>query len=123
MTANPKPEAAKLGADELKVLLRRSRGSLKRKPGEKPFAERWAEYKREEKELEEACAAWAVLDYCQRRGIQAAQNENKNQLAEVKSKLTVLNFWGKLLRHAEPDHQTNAQSQIALSDVAGKKWF
>lgn len=54
MTANTKPKAAKLGADELKALLRRCRGSLKRKPGEKPFAEQWAEYKREEKELEEA---------------------------------------------------------------------
>jgi hypothetical protein len=29
------------------------RGSLKRKPGDKPFAEWWADYKREEKELEE----------------------------------------------------------------------
>jgi hypothetical protein len=29
------------------------RGSLKRKPGDKPFAEQWAEYKREEKELED----------------------------------------------------------------------
>lgn len=29
-------------------------GILKRKPGEKPFAEEWAEYKREEKELEDA---------------------------------------------------------------------
>ena len=29
------------------------RGSLKRKPGDKPFAEWWAEQKREEKELEE----------------------------------------------------------------------
>jgi len=29
------------------------RGSLKRKPGDKPFAEEWAEYNREEKELEE----------------------------------------------------------------------
>jgi hypothetical protein len=29
------------------------RGSLKHKPGDKPFAEDWAEYKREEKELEE----------------------------------------------------------------------
>ena len=54
MTATTKPEAAKLGADELKALLRRARGSLKRQPGEKPFAEAWAEYKREEKALEEA---------------------------------------------------------------------
>jgi AbrB family looped-hinge helix DNA binding protein len=31
----------------------RLRGILKRKPGEKPFAEEWAEHKREEKKLEE----------------------------------------------------------------------
>jgi AbrB family looped-hinge helix DNA binding protein len=31
----------------------RLRGILKRKPGEKPFAEEWAEHKRREKELEE----------------------------------------------------------------------
>lgn len=36
------------------VTIRRLRGILKRKPGEKPFAEEWAEHKREEKELEEA---------------------------------------------------------------------
>ena len=30
------------------------RGKFTRKPGEKPFVEEWAEYKREEKELEEA---------------------------------------------------------------------
>ena len=41
-------------AEELKAILRRLRGCLKRQPGEKPFAEWWAEYKREEKELEEA---------------------------------------------------------------------
>ncbi|HTB82301.1 MAG TPA: hypothetical protein VK742_01485 [Candidatus Sulfotelmatobacter sp.] len=29
------------------------RGSLKRKPGEKPFAEWWADHKRKEIELEE----------------------------------------------------------------------
>jgi hypothetical protein len=29
-------------------------GSLKRKPGDKPFAEQWAEYKREEMELEDS---------------------------------------------------------------------
>jgi hypothetical protein len=54
MIENTKPEAAKLSADELKALLRRARGRLKRQPGEKPFAEQWAEYKREEIELEEA---------------------------------------------------------------------
>jgi AbrB family looped-hinge helix DNA binding protein len=36
------------------VTIRRLRGILKRKPGEKPFAEEWAEHKREEHELEEA---------------------------------------------------------------------
>ncbi len=36
------------------VTIRRLRGILKRKPGEKPFAEQMAEHKREEKELEEA---------------------------------------------------------------------
>jgi AbrB family looped-hinge helix DNA binding protein len=33
--------------------IRRLRGILKRKPGEKPFSEQMAEHKREEKELEE----------------------------------------------------------------------
>ncbi len=36
------------------VTIRRLRGILKRKPGDKPFAEQWAEHKREEIELEEA---------------------------------------------------------------------
>lgn len=36
------------------VTIRRLRGILKRKPGDKPFAEQWAEHKREELELEEA---------------------------------------------------------------------
>jgi AbrB family looped-hinge helix DNA binding protein len=36
------------------VTIRRLRGILKRKPGEKPFAEQMAEHKHEEKELEEA---------------------------------------------------------------------
>jgi AbrB family looped-hinge helix DNA binding protein len=34
--------------------IRRLRGILKRKPGEKPFAEEWAEHKREEMKLEDA---------------------------------------------------------------------
>jgi AbrB family looped-hinge helix DNA binding protein len=34
--------------------IRKLRGILKRKPGDKPFAGEWAEYKREEMELEEA---------------------------------------------------------------------
>src|ERR1051326_7292145 len=36
------------------VTIRRLRGILKRKPGDKPFDEEWAEHKREERELEEA---------------------------------------------------------------------
>jgi AbrB family looped-hinge helix DNA binding protein len=36
------------------VNIRRLRGLLKRKPGAKPFAEEWAEHKREEMRLEEA---------------------------------------------------------------------
>jgi AbrB family looped-hinge helix DNA binding protein len=34
--------------------IRKLRGILKRKPGDKPFADEWAEHKREEMELEEA---------------------------------------------------------------------
>ncbi len=37
-----------------KHAISRLRGILKRKPGEKPFAEEWAEHKVEEKALEEA---------------------------------------------------------------------
>jgi len=33
--------------------IRSLRGILKRKPGEKPFAERWTEHKKEERELED----------------------------------------------------------------------
>ena len=33
--------------------INRLRGILKRKPGDKPFAEEWAEHKRQEKQLEE----------------------------------------------------------------------
>jgi len=36
------------------VAIRRLRGILKRKPGDRPFDQEWAEHKREEKELEEA---------------------------------------------------------------------
>ena len=42
------------------VTIRRLRGILKRKPGDKPFDEEWAEHKREEKELEEAKYARAT---------------------------------------------------------------
>ena len=37
----------------MRELIHSQRGSLKRKPGDKPFAETGAEYEREEKELEE----------------------------------------------------------------------
>jgi len=37
----------------MRKLIHSFRGSLKRQPGDKPFAEWWADYKREEKELEE----------------------------------------------------------------------
>ena len=36
------------------VTIRRLRGILRRKPDDKPFAEEWAEHKREEMKLEEA---------------------------------------------------------------------
>jgi hypothetical protein len=36
------------------VTIRRLRGILKRKPGDKPFDQEWAEHKSEEKELEES---------------------------------------------------------------------
>jgi AbrB family looped-hinge helix DNA binding protein len=35
------------------AMIERGFGLLKRKPGDKPLAEEWAEHKREEKELEE----------------------------------------------------------------------
>ena len=35
------------------ALIRRGRGILKRKPGDQPFAEEWAEHKKAEEELEE----------------------------------------------------------------------
>jgi len=35
------------------MLIKRGRGIIKRKPGDKPLAEEWAEHKRQEKELEE----------------------------------------------------------------------
>ncbi|MGH7975170.1 MAG: hypothetical protein ACREC8_00770 [Limisphaerales bacterium] len=43
----------KLSPEEMRELIRSFRGKYKRKPGEKPFAEQLAEYKREEIELEE----------------------------------------------------------------------
>jgi AbrB family looped-hinge helix DNA binding protein len=35
------------------TLIKRGRGILKRKPGDKPLAEEWAEHKKQERELEE----------------------------------------------------------------------
>ena len=35
------------------ALIKRGRGILKRKPGDKSFADEWAEHKKQEKELEE----------------------------------------------------------------------
>jgi AbrB family looped-hinge helix DNA binding protein len=35
------------------ALIKRGRGILKRKPGDRPFAEEWAEHKQREKELED----------------------------------------------------------------------
>lgn len=35
------------------ALIRRGRGILKRKPGDKPLAEQWAEHKKQERDLEE----------------------------------------------------------------------
>jgi hypothetical protein len=43
----------KASPEQMREYIHSLRGSLKRKPGDKPFAEAWAEYKREEKELEE----------------------------------------------------------------------
>ena len=35
------------------ALIKRGRGILKRKPGDRPLAEQWAEHKKQERELEE----------------------------------------------------------------------
>jgi hypothetical protein len=44
--------------EEMRKLIHSFRGKFKMKPGDKPFAEEWAEYKREEKELEERKFQW-----------------------------------------------------------------
>jgi hypothetical protein len=44
---------SKKSLDERIKLIRSARGSLKGKLGDKPFPQWWAEYKAEEKELEE----------------------------------------------------------------------
>lgn len=38
---------------EMHAAIRRARGTIRRKPGEKPFAEWWAGYKAEERALED----------------------------------------------------------------------
>jgi hypothetical protein len=43
----------KLSPEKTRELISSFRGKFKPKPGDKPFAEEWAEYKREEKEIEE----------------------------------------------------------------------
>ena len=43
----------KMTPEQMREFIHSLRGKYKRKPGDKPFAEEWAEYKREEKELEE----------------------------------------------------------------------
>jgi hypothetical protein len=47
------PRVSKPTKAEMLAAIRRSRGSIPRKPGDKPFAKWWAEYKAEEKALEE----------------------------------------------------------------------
>ena len=47
------PHRKKMSPEEMRKHIRSFCGIFKRKPGDKPFAEEWAEYKREEKELEE----------------------------------------------------------------------
>jgi hypothetical protein len=44
---------AKPTKSEMFAAIRRARGSLRRKPGDKPFAVQWAEHKAEEIEMEE----------------------------------------------------------------------
>ncbi len=43
----------KLSREQLDKLIDSIQAKFRIKPGEKPFAEEWAEYKREERELEE----------------------------------------------------------------------
>ena len=43
----------KLSPDEMRKYINSFCGVFKRKPADKPFAEWWADYKHEEKELEE----------------------------------------------------------------------
>ncbi len=49
-----KIKSKKISKAALRELISSFRGKYKRKPGEKPFAQEWAEYKDEEKALEEA---------------------------------------------------------------------
>jgi hypothetical protein len=49
----PTTKSKKLAKAAMHKFVHSVRGSIKRKPGEKPFAEAWADYKRAEIELEE----------------------------------------------------------------------
>lgn len=46
-------QKGKLSPEKTRELINSSRGKFKAKPGDKPFAEWMADFKREEKELEE----------------------------------------------------------------------
>jgi hypothetical protein len=48
-----KAQKKKLSPEKMRELINSFRGKFKAKPGDKPFAVEWAEYKREEKELGE----------------------------------------------------------------------
>jgi hypothetical protein len=84
LTRHADPKQKQLSREEIHALC----GSLKRKPGEKPFAEQWAEYKREEIELEDS-----KLVRMNRAGLlPATRNSSRskrksNQLAEIASRL------------------------------------
>lgn len=61
---------------DIRQLIHSFRGSLKRKPGDKPFAEEWAEYKAEERALEEA--KWARFEKrCHRKQPPAKPSRGK----------------------------------------------
>jgi hypothetical protein len=47
------PKRSSKSAAQTRELIRSFRGMFKRKPGDKPFAQWWAEHKAEERELEE----------------------------------------------------------------------
>src|SRR5437016_5418765 len=62
---------------DIHQLIRALRGSLKRKPGEKPFVQEWAEYKAEERALEDA--KWARFEtWCHRKQQPAKRRRAKH---------------------------------------------